>query len=118
MRLGSIYYPDEVIRSGEDALVYIYGLNQAEVDIVRAVAQELRTTLTALRASTDTITAGKTFLGNVEMAALRSLSARREQVLDELVNKVVSSLTPDAAGRLKTSAEMILRAAESPEGSH
>ncbi len=101
MNIASIDHGPDAIRRFEDGIVKQFGLNKQEAAVIRAAGNELNGLLKQLRQSARTIVPGKSGLTPADLAALSRLAAQREQVIESLANRILNSVRPVTAVRLR-----------------
>jgi hypothetical protein len=101
MNLASLDHKADAIQKFEDGLVKQFGLNQQETAAIRASANELNALLKQLRQSSVAIVPGKSGLTPADITAFSQLAAQREQKIESLVNRILNSVRPETAARLR-----------------
>jgi len=101
LNVASLDHGPEAIKSFEDALVKQFGLSRQESDVIHSAGQSLKPVLAQLRQSSRALVAGKAVLSPADAAALASLNEQREQIIVNLANQILNSVSPGAATRLR-----------------
>jgi hypothetical protein len=107
MNLASLDHRPDAIQKFEDGLVKHFGLIQQETAAIRAAANELNALLGQLRQSSRAIVPGRAGLTPADKAAFSQLAAQREQKIESLVNRVLNSVRPETAARLRAPGHLL-----------
>jgi hypothetical protein len=101
MNLASLDHSRDAVQRFEDGIVKQYGLDKQEMVAIRAAGSELNTLLKQLRQSARAIVPGPTGLTPADSATLAGLSEQRERTIETLANRILNSVRPATATRLR-----------------
>ena len=101
MNLASLDHSPDAIQRFEDGLVKHFGLDKQETTMIRGAANELNGLLKQLRQSSRAIVPGRAGLTPADAAAFSKLGAQREQMIGSLANRLLNSVRPVTAARLR-----------------
>jgi hypothetical protein len=101
MNIASLDHSPDAVQRFEDGIGKQFGLDKQEAAAIRAAGNELNALLKQLRQSSRTIGVGKPGLTPADSAALSVLAAQREQKIESLANRILNSVRPETAARLR-----------------
>jgi hypothetical protein len=107
LNVASLDNSSSAIKSYEDHLVKLHGLNAEESAVIHAAGQVLKPLLAQLRESAHAISAANQTLAPPAIAALNEVEARREQKVAELANQILNAVRPETADRLRTPGRLV-----------
>jgi hypothetical protein len=101
MNIASLDHSPDAIQRFEDGIGKQFGLNKEEAAVIRAAGNELNALLKQLRQSSRAIVPGKSGLTPADSVALSRLAEQREQMIQSLANRILNSVRPVTAARLR-----------------
>lgn len=101
MQLAAIDGHPNSRQAFEYNLVRQFALSDAEVGALRAAGQEPQVLLVQLRQSVRAIPQGRAGLSQADKAALRALTAQRDQEVEALGNRLLNQVRPQTAAKLR-----------------
>ncbi len=114
LNVSSLDNSPAAIKSYEDHLVKLHGLNAEESAVIHTAGQVLKPLLAQLRESARTISAANQALPATAIAALDEIEARREQQISDLANQILSAVRPETAARLKVPGQLVAAHSKKP----
>jgi hypothetical protein len=101
MNIASIDHDPAAAKTFEASLVKHLGLNPQEAGVIHGASQELAALLQQLRRSAVRIVGAGKQLTSADTAALSDLTNQREQLIATLANRILNSVRPEVAARLR-----------------
>lgn len=101
LNIASLDHSPDAIRAFEDGIGKQFGLNKQEAAVIRAAGNELNALLKLLRQASRAIAPGESGLTPADSAALSRLAEQRERMLESLANRILNSVRPATADRLR-----------------
>ncbi len=101
MNIASLDHSPEAIQRFEDGIGKQFGLDKQEAAVIRAAGDELNVLLKQLRLASRAIVPGRSGLTPADSAALATLAVQREQKIEFLANRILNSVRPVTAARLR-----------------
>jgi hypothetical protein len=100
-RLDTSRLSPTIINAEKDALTQQFGLNTAEVAAFASATHDFGVFLQQLDHSLQAVTSGKSNLSDSDLAALSNLLQTRDQQVTQLVSRLLVSVRPEVAARLR-----------------
>jgi hypothetical protein len=109
MKAGSIDHSADSVDRFERGIVKQFGLDNQEAAAIHAAGQEMKGVLNRLRQSAKAVTTGKPVLAPSDFASLSKLAVERDAALDALANRILASVRPATAARLRAPGQILAR---------